>query len=116
MCLTFARLVDLGADKGKLKFTSAYYYLPNGLPVPNRESVQAAGRKDWGIAPDISVPLYDFERLRVNRVHMKRIKVSNQQSDMQGTSQDSICQEMLAVDHQLAVAVLVLKAQLAIGR
>ncbi len=107
-------VVDMGANKGKLKYTSAYYYLPNGSPVPNRESVQAAGRKDWGIAPDISVPLYDFERRRVGQVHTKRTKVSNAEPDMQDQPADSICQEMLQVDHQLAVAVLVLKAQLAV--
>ena len=107
-------VVDLGDGKGKLKYTSAYYYLPNGAPVPNRESVQAAGREDWGIAPDVNVPLYDFERLRIGRVYTKRAKVTNTLGDTQEQSSDSIRREMLSVDHQLAVAVLVLKAQLAI--
>ena len=109
-------VVSLGPDKGKLKFTSAYYYLPDGEPVKNREVIQQAGRDDWGIAPDIEVPLYSFERREIQQVNAARTKISNTDPAQENEQEDSISEKMLSVDPQLATALLVLKAEIAVGR
>lgn len=106
-------IVNLGDGSGKLKYTAAYYYLPDGSPVKNREMVEQAGRDDWGIAPDITVPLYDFERQQMQKVNSKRTKISNTTSE-QKDEQESIRQELLSADPQLATALLVLKAEIAV--
>jgi carboxyl-terminal processing protease len=109
-------VLNLGPDKGKLKFTSAYYYLSDGKPVKNRELFRRNGRDDWGIAPDIEVPLYNFERQEIRRVNTKRTKVSNTDPAKEDSEEDSIPEKMLSVDPQLATALLVLKAEISIGQ
>lgn len=109
-------VVELESGKGKLKFTTACYYLPDGSPVKNRDSVTAAGRDDWGIAPDISVPLYDFERRQMRRINTKRTTVTNAETDAQTETEESIRRDMLSADPQLATALLVLKAKIALGQ
>jgi carboxyl-terminal processing protease len=39
----------------QLKYTMAYYHLPSGQRVEGRSEMEKAGRKDWGIAPDVEV-------------------------------------------------------------
>lgn len=107
-------IVNLGDDNGKLKYTAAYYYLPDGSPVKNREMVEQDGRDDWGVAPDITVPLYDFERRQMQEVNSKRTKVSNAKPVQEDDPKESIRQQLLSADPQLATALLVLKAQIAV--
>lgn len=112
-------IVSLGSDKGKLKYTSAYYYLPDGSPVKNRETASADGGKDWGIAPDITVPLYDFERQQMQEVNAKRTRISNEtnpaEAEGETESQTPLREQLLAADPQLATALLVVKAQIAVS-
>ncbi len=109
-------VVELGAGKGKLKFTSAYYYLPDGEPVKNRDVLKRNGRNDWGIMPDILIPLYDFERRQIRKVNAKRTKISNTASQEQVLEETSIRDQMLSADPQLKVALLVLKAAITTSR
>lgn len=43
-------------DSGELKLTTAYYYLPSGRHV-DRAAAETEGRDDWGVIPDIAVPV-----------------------------------------------------------
>lgn len=43
-------------DNGELKLTTAYYYLPGGRRV-DRAASETAGSNDWGVIPDIVVPV-----------------------------------------------------------
>jgi carboxyl-terminal processing protease len=105
-------IVSLGSDKGKLKYTSAYYYLPDGSPVKSRETV-APGSEDWGVVPDIAVPLYDFERQQIREVNARRTRISNIASADEGPEEAPVREQLLLADPQLATALLVLKAQIA---
>jgi carboxyl-terminal processing protease len=109
-------VVDMGDDKGKLKYTSAYYYLPDGSAVKNRDLLLADGRDDWGIVPDVSVPLYDFERRRIRQINTKRTRISNTGAERENQAENFIREEMLSADPQLATAVLVLRAEIAVRR
>ncbi len=109
-------VVDLGSGNGKLKFTSAYYYLPDGEPVKNREGLIRNGEDDWGITPDVSVPLHDFERRKIRQINAERTKISNVAPDEELLQETSIREQMLLADPQLSIALLVLKVEIAISR
>ncbi len=106
-------VIGVGAESGRLKFTSAYYYLPNGKAVPNRDLLKRQGRTDWGIVPDVSVPLFDFEQKQIRESNKARRAGSTNASN---TEQPSASEQMIAADSQLATALLVLKARMTISR
>jgi carboxyl-terminal processing protease len=110
-------VIDLKDASGRLKFTSAYYYLPDGQPVQNRYKLEPEGRKDWGIAPTIDVPLYEYEKTEVSRIQLERRKqlmAKEKQKDAQAQS-ESLAQQMLMADAQLSAAMVVLKARILAG-
>jgi carboxyl-terminal processing protease len=53
-------IIPLGDDSGKLKLTVAYYYLPSGRLVHRKK-----GATDWGVEPQVVVPLDDNGELAV---------------------------------------------------
>ncbi len=107
-------VVELGADQGKLKFTAAHYYLPNGQPVGSRDAVKRQGRDDWGIAPDVEVELFDFEVRQIQNVSSQRRNTAEPKEGQD--KQLPINERMLAADPQLSTALLVLKARMAVGQ
>ncbi len=58
-------LIPLANDAAYLKLTTAQYYLPS-----NRCPDKRPGAKDWGVTPDIAVPLRPEEKIKV--VQMRR--------------------------------------------
>ncbi len=111
---TVQDVVELGQLGGRLKLTSAHYYLPNGQPVQNRYSLQAEGRTDWGIVPTIELPLYAYERTRIREIQNERRR-QLMQTDAAAcveAQNESLVRQMLMADAQLSAAVVVLKAQL----
>ena len=110
-------VTDLGPAGGRLKFTSAYYYLPDGRAVPNRFKLQADNRTDWGIAPTIELPLYAYEQARIRQIQLERRKqLMAKQSPLDAAAEDeSLTQQMLMADAQLSAAVVVLKARIMAG-
>lgn len=106
-------VIDLGGDAGKMKFTSAYYYLPNGETVPNRDLLAREGRDDWGIVPDVSVPLYAYESKQIREVNEARRTSGTDQKD---GDQPSVTEQMIEADPQLATGLLVLKARMVLGQ
>ena len=111
---TVQEIVDLGADGGRLKFTSAYYYLPEDRPVKNRYKLEAQGRTDWGIAPTIEMPLYAYEQAEVRRIQLERRKqlMAKDTHKDAALQRESLAQQMLMADAQLSAAVVVVKAQI----
>ncbi|MHC4926874.1 MAG: S41 family peptidase [Planctomycetota bacterium] len=105
-------VIDLGPDAGKMKFTSAYYYLPNGKTVPNRDLLSREGRDDWGIVPDVSVPLYAFESKQMRKVNQAR---RDSEAEKKDEDKPSVTEQMIEADPQLATGLLVLKARMAVG-
>ena len=106
-------VVDLGATKGRLKFTAAYYYLPNGEPVANRDLLAREGRDDWGIVPDVQVPLYDFEKQRIKEVNSARRDITANDEAKEASDKPCVTEQMIEADPQLATGLLVLKARIA---
>lgn len=98
----------------QLKYTMAYYHLPSGQPVLDKDSAEKAGGKDWGITPDVEVKLRDDEirrMLDVQRDNSVLVKAAHD-SRAEGLKKHSV-EETLAADPQLATAVLVVRARLA---
>jgi carboxyl-terminal processing protease len=111
---TVQEVVDLGPAGGRLKYTSAYYFLPDKRPVQNRYKLQAEGRTDWGITPAIELPLYAYEKTHIQQIQIERrkqlmAKEPQQDSDAKA---ESLVQQMLMADAQLSAALVVLKAKI----
>ena len=95
----------------QLKYTMAYYHLPSGDKVESREAVKKEGRNDWGVAPDVEVKL-TLEELR-NMLELQRdndvlVKADHEE---ESTNKHTV-EDTLAADPQLAIGLLVVKAQL----
>jgi carboxyl-terminal processing protease len=109
---TVQEVVDLNGDASRLKYTSAYYYLPGDKPVKNRYLLKRQGRDDWGIAPHVDVPLFRFEADQIVKVSQLRRRVTKTDTE----NERSVNEQMLEVDPQLSTALLVLKAKLAVKK
>ena len=53
-------IIPLEQDEGELKLTVAYYYLPSGRLVHRKK-----GATDWGVEPQINVPMSERDEQRV---------------------------------------------------
>ena len=53
-------IIPLEQDEGELKLTVAYYYLPSGRLVHRKK-----GATDWGVEPQINVPMNERDEQRV---------------------------------------------------
>lgn len=110
-------VADLGPAGGRLKFTSAFYSLPDGRPVQNRYKLQPDGRTDWGVAPHIEIALYASERSQIQQLQTDRRKHlmdKDPHPEIEAQS-ESLVQQMLAIDPHLATALVVLKAKILAG-
>jgi carboxyl-terminal processing protease len=59
-------LIPLEGNEGELKLTVAYYYLPSGRLVHKKTKDQ----KDWGVEPNVSVPMDDVTERKVLEMHV----------------------------------------------
>lgn len=55
-------VMTLDGNAGKLKLTVAYYYLPSGRLVHKKKDAT-----DWGVEPQIVVPMDDEQQRRMQR-------------------------------------------------
>jgi len=100
-------------DGAQLKYTMAHYHLPSGQKVESKKSVQAQGRSDWGVGPDIKVKLRTDElkdMLNAQRDNDVLVQADHKKDDSSVTRYSA--EEMLKSDAQLAIGVLVVKTQL----
>jgi carboxyl-terminal processing protease len=100
-------VIPLDQNGGELKLTVAYYYLPSGRLVHKQKNA-----KEWGVEPNISVPLTaqqeeQIARLRVDQEMFKRPqpKVSTQPTTAPST-QPTDPQLQRSVDTLIAWVVL----------
>lgn len=100
---TVQEIVQGKWDGCELKFTTAFYYLPDGSPVRNRYQAQRENRTDWGIAPTVEVELKSGE---IKTLLEFRRKLSEK------TGPDVQHGDLFAADPQLSTAVTVLKARM----
>lgn len=98
--------------RAELKYTMAYYHLPSGQRVKSRDAVEKEGRKDWGVGPDVEVKLTSEELKKMLDVQRDNdVLVQANRSDNGTSVNKRTIAEKLEADPQLAVALLVVKAQ-----
>ncbi|MEN6306867.1 MAG: S41 family peptidase [Anaerohalosphaeraceae bacterium] len=100
---TVQEIVQGKWDGCELKYTTAFYYLPDGSPVKNRYQAQRENRTDWGIAPIVEVDLKSGE---VKALLEFRRKLSDK------AGPDVKHGDLFAADPQLSTAITVLKARM----
>ncbi len=97
----------------QMKYTMAHYHLPNGDKVKSRFEVKKAGRKDWGIMPNIEVKLNSDEIKRIFDIQRDNDVLVSAEHD---SSKDDFTRhdvnETVNADVQLAVAILVAKTKI----
>ena len=96
----------------KLKYTTAYYYLPSGQKIKNRHMDTKLSSEDWGVLPDVNVQLRSDE-LR-NMTKMQRANESAVKGGLNNAPnvQRFSSRETIDADPQLATGILVLKSKM----
>ncbi|MDD5459994.1 MAG: S41 family peptidase, partial [Phycisphaerae bacterium] len=106
-------ITDYPGDGAQMKYTMAYYHLPNGSKVKDRHSMEELGRKDWGIAPNVEIILRSDEikkMLDIQRDNDVLASASHDDTKTKLTRHD--LEEILQSDRQLDVAILVARAKI----
>ena len=100
-------------DGAQLKYTMAYYHLPSGQRVENRDAMKKLGRKDWGVGPDIEVRLRRDEIVKMGEVQRDNdvLVKATHNNDIAPLKKHTV-EETLSADPQLAVGILVVKSKL----
>jgi carboxyl-terminal processing protease len=104
---------DRDLDGAEVKYTTAYYYLPSDQRVYSREEREKLGLKDWGVGPDVEVALR-MDEVRA-MVEAQRANDVLAQADRPATKEPikrRTIQQFLEADPQLAIGLLVVKAEL----
>ncbi|MBN1787317.1 MAG: S41 family peptidase [Sedimentisphaerales bacterium] len=100
-------------DGSQLKYTMAYYHLPDGSKVKSRYAMEKLGRTDWGIMPDVKIELRSDESKEMLDVQRdNEVLASAVHDDTKTKLARHGLEEILEADRQLAVAILVAKAKL----
>jgi carboxyl-terminal processing protease len=100
-------------DGAQLKYTMAYYHLPSGQRVKNKEEAEKDNSSDWGIGPDVEVGLRSdelrgmFDVQRDNDVLVK----AGHDNAVSPVKKHTI-EQTIEADPQLATAILVIKSKL----
>ncbi len=95
-------LIRVMGDEALLKLTTAYYYLQNGRLLHRKPH-----SKDWGINPNIAVPLSPRRRSKMYRLQRETGLLRKYDPDLKKSKLD----ELYEADLQLQTAVLILKLQ-----
>lgn len=93
----------------KLKYTTAYYYLPSGQIIRNRDVISKQGQTDWGITPDVQVELLSAEQKIIADIRKMNESATKEHFD---NAQRLSNRETIEADPQLATGLLVLKSKM----
>ncbi|MBP8604287.1 MAG: S41 family peptidase [Phycisphaerae bacterium] len=97
----------------QLKYTVAYYHLPSNQQVKNRYQMEKLGRKDWGIAPDVTVEMLRNEVQKMLDIQRDNDVLSQTDHPENGAgSRRHQLEETLRADPQLSIGLLVLQSKL----
>lgn len=97
----------------QLKYTMAYYHLPDGSKVKDRFVMEKADRKDWGIMPNVEVELNSDEIKKMIDIQRDNdVLASAEHHKNKPKLKRHSLEETLEADSQFAIAVLVAKAKL----
>jgi carboxyl-terminal processing protease len=96
----------------KLKYTTAYYYLPSGQKIKNRHMDTKLGSEDWGVLPDVNVKLQSDElRDMAKMQRANELAVKDHHSNAPDVQRFS-SRETIDADPQLATGILVLRSKM----
>jgi carboxyl-terminal processing protease len=101
-----------GLYGAELKCTMAYYHLPSGQRVNTRDAMEKQGRRDWGVAPDVQLVLRSDEARALWDIQKENDVLVQANNSHQKQSKKHSIEDLLEVDHQLAVGLLLVKAKL----
>ena len=106
-------ITDYPGDGTQLKYTMAYYHLPDGSKVKDRFAMEKLGRKDWGIMPNVKIELRSDELKKMIDIQRDNdvLAAANHNENKSKLTRHDL-DKTLQADRQLAVAVLVAKAKL----
>jgi carboxyl-terminal processing protease len=96
----------------KLKYTTAYYYLPSGQRIKNRYTGRQVNDGDWGVLPDVSVKLRSDEMRKVAKIQRTNESAVNGRLNHTAKVQKLSSRETIDADPQLATGILVLKCKI----
>ena len=104
---------ELDGNRGELKMTVAYYYLPSGRLVH-----KVKGATDWGVLPTINVPMDPDQQLRLLQEQLANESMvyaatAPATTQMQTPAGPATTQTTQPVDPQLDAAVELLKQEIA---
>ncbi|MCP4263519.1 MAG: S41 family peptidase [Planctomycetes bacterium] len=96
----------------KLKYTTAYYYLPSGQQIKNRDTSKKITFEDWGVLPDVSVKLRSDELRKITKMQRANESAVNGRLNHADKVQKFSSRETIDADPQLATGILVLKSKI----
>jgi carboxyl-terminal processing protease len=105
-------IIDYPGGGSQLKYTTAYYHLPSGQRVVNREDVEE-GSEDWGISPDVKIKIRPDELQEMFKVQRDNdILVKADHDTKADPLNKSTLEQTLKADPQLAIAALIIRVKL----
>jgi len=106
-------VTEYTGEGSQLKYTMAYYHLPDGRRVKDRWAAEKADRKDWGIMPDVKIELRSDELKKLFDIQRDNdvLAAADHDNNKAKLVRHNLA-ETLEADRQLAVAVLIAKAKL----
>jgi carboxyl-terminal processing protease len=96
----------------KLKYTTAYYYLPSGQKIKNRDTGSKIGGEDWGVTPDVNIELRSDELRKITKIQRANESAVNGRLNHTAKVQRFSSRETIDADPQLATGILVLKSKI----
>jgi carboxyl-terminal processing protease len=96
----------------KLKYTTAYYYLPSGQKIKNRDTDTKLNCEDWGVLPDVNVKLRSDELWKIAKVQRANESAIKDHHNNAFKVQRFSNKETIDADPQLATGILVLKSKM----
>ena len=96
----------------KLKYTTAYYYLPSGQKIKSRSTDKKINDEDWGVLPDVNVKLRSDELRKIAKMQRANESAVNGRLNDAAEVQRFSGRETIDADPQLATGILVLKSKM----
>jgi len=96
----------------KLKYTTAYYYLPSGQKIKNRHTDTKLNCENCGVLPDVNVKLRSDELRKMAKMQRANESAVKDHRNNAPNVQRFSSQETIDVDPQLATGILVLKSKM----
>jgi carboxyl-terminal processing protease len=96
----------------KLKYTTAYYYLPSGQRIESRDPGKKLQRENWGVSPNVKVKLRSDEVRKIAEVQKANESVGKDRLNNAHKVQRFSSRETIDADPQLEIGLLVLKSKM----